>query len=158
MKFNHSRVPLHLQSPDISKAASKGSDSWETFRPNQIHEPQYREMEDRPSTHAMANIRRYPDGRLDYEWAMGTVLEALKKAEYGAYLTPLEESFLTVLFPGKFRKTEPRQAEIRTQLSRSEKSFLRELIEAHLKEEMNYSGGQGGGSIPGRTRTLTGIP
>ena len=156
MKYNGGRVPIHLQNNDLSKAVAKKNPSYESFRENVIHKPQYSDMgSDRPSTHGMSRIRRYVNGELDYNWAMLLVVDAIHKAENGMYLTPLEESMLTVIFPVRFNKIEPAQAEINTQLSRTEKNYLKDLVTAHLKEELNWNAGRGGGSVDGRKRTLT---
>ena len=154
---NSPRIPLHMQNTEIAKAAKQSNPSYESFRPNEIHESKYQDMGDRPSTHAMARMRRGPDGVLDLQWATNVILDAIHKAEYNGYLTPLEESLLTVVFPVKFRMTEPQMAEIRTQLSRTEKAKLKQLVSAHISEEANYNAGRGGGSTPGRTRTLNGV-
>jgi hypothetical protein len=135
--------------------AVKKNPSFESFRDNEIHEPQYSAMDDRSSVHDRSRIRRSPNGELDYKWVMNTIVEAIHKAETGMFLTPIEESLLTVFFPLKFPKVEAAQAEIRTQLSRSEKAYLKDMIDAHLKEELNYNAGRGGGSVPGRGRTIT---
>ncbi len=153
MKYNESRVPLNFQNPAIAKADKVNP----SYKVTQNHPVNYKDMDDRPSIHAMSRMRRYPDGKLDYNWAAQIIIDAIHKAEYNGYLTPLEESMITVVFPIKFRKTEPAQAEVRTQLSRSEKEWLREYVEAQLKEELNYNAGRGGGSVPGRKRTLDGV-
>lgn len=153
--FTGTRIPLHMQNPDIVKG--KKNPSYESFRPNNIHPVNYDKIDSgHVSTHAMSHMRRYPDGTLDMMWAMNTILDAIKTAEQGYPLTPLEESFLTVVFPLKFRKVEPQQAEIRTQLSRTEKRALKELVEAQIIEELNYNAGRGGGSAAGRSRTING--
>lgn len=151
------RVPLHWQNTDITKADSKYKNpSYESARPNQIHESNYEAMDERPSSmHDQSRIRRNVNGELDYNWVMNTILDSIHKAETGTYLTPIEESLLTVFFPLKFSKVEEAQSEIRTQLSRTEKKYLKEMLEAHLKEELNYNAGRGGGSVPGRSRTIT---
>ena len=154
MSYNESKKPLHMQNTDLAKS-SMANPSYESFRPNVIHEPQYVEMDDRSSTHAMSMMRRYPNGELDYQWAVGVIMDAIHKAERNMYLTPVEEALLTVVFPLKFKITEPQQAEIRTKLSSTEKSDLKEIVEAQIKEELNYNAGRGGGSVPGRTRSVT---
>ncbi len=148
------KKPLHMQDSDLTKSGF-ANPSFESFRDNVIHDTKYSEMDDRTSTHAMANMRRYPNGELEYQWAAGVILDAIHKAERGMYLTPTEEAFLTVVFPLKFTDSEPAQAEVRTKLSSSEKSKLRDLVEANLKEELNYNSGDGGGSVAGRTRSTT---
>lgn len=157
-KHNTPKIPLHMQSEDVRKTA-KQNPSYESFRDNKVHPTaQYNNMweeDNRPSTHAMARMRRYPDGKLDYEWAALTVVGAVQKAEEGYYLAPVEESLLTVVFPMKFRMVDPQMADVRTKLSRSEKAFLREIVEGKLKEQLNWNAGYGGGSVSGRTRSTS---
>lgn len=146
-----------MQGGEMAKAVSKVNPSYESFRPNQIHKPQYQNMDDRPSTHAMSLIRRYPNGELDLIWAANHIIDALRLMEdHPEAVTPLQDALLTVVFPMKFRKMEPRQAEVRTKLSKSEKESLAEYVKAHLAEVTNYNAGRGGGSVPGRTRSTQG--
>lgn len=155
MSYNGPRVPLNFQNGGLEKAVKKNP-SYESARSNQIHESQYSAIgDDRASVAEQYRVRRYPNGELDFRWVMNTIVDAINKAEAGMYLTPVEESLLTVFFPLKFKRVEEAQAEIRTQLSRSEKAYLKEMIDAHLKEELNYNAGRGGGSVPGRSRTIT---
>ena len=155
---NHGpRVPLHWQNNDMSKASAKHDNpSYESARPNEIHESNYSNMDERESSmQDSSRIRRHVNGELDYKWTMHQIVSAIHRAETGEYLTPIEESLLTVFFPIKFTKVEAAQAEIRTQLSRTEKKFLKEMVEARLKEELNWNAGRGGGSVEGRSRTLS---
>jgi hypothetical protein len=154
MSNHFPKIPLTVQYPGLAKAIGENP-SYESFRENVIHPANYSNMEGRPSTHGMSRIRRYPNGRLDFVWAANLVINAVKQAEKNEPMTDLEESFLTVLFPVKFSKKEPAQAEINTQLSSGEKEHLREYVTAHFAEELSYNAGQGGGSVPGRTRTLS---
>lgn len=154
MKYNKSAMPLNFQDHFIEKAVDKTSPSYRET----IHHPvNYKEMEGRPTTHAMSRIRRFTDGKLDFNWAAQTIIDAIHKAEYNGYLTPLEESLIAAVFPLKFKKTEVAQGEIRTQLSRSEKEYLKEYVNSHLKEELNWNAGRGGGSVEGRKRTINGV-
>lgn len=156
---NLPRIPLYLQNSDIAKAASKGRDSYETFRPNEIHDVTYRQMgDDRPSTHMHSVLRRNPDGTLDLEWATDMVLDALRalrafrdRGVSDDYLATYHKAILTAVFPARFRTMMPGQAEVMTKLSLSEKEKLRDLVEAQLKEEENWNGGRGGDSVEGRT-------
>lgn len=150
------RVPLHLQDPEIAKAAAKASPSYESFRKDQIFKPQYKEMENRPSTHAMSMIRRNPDGTLDHNWAKNVIVDAIHNAATPHAILPVHLALLQVVFPGKYRNMEPQQAEILSQLSATEKAKLKDMVEAHLKEEENWNAGQGGGSVPGRHITRVG--
>lgn len=155
MSYNGPRVPLNMQQDGVAKGMKKNP-SYESARSNQIHEPQYSSIgDDRPSMVEQSRVRRYPNGILDYKWVVSAIVDAIHKAESGMYLTPLEESLLTVFFPLKFEKVEASQAEIRTQLSRSEKAYVKDMLDAHFKEELNYNAGRGGGSVPGRGRTFS---
>lgn len=156
MSYNGPRVPLHWQKGGMEKAIKKNP-SYESARDNQIHDSQYGEMVGTSSIHDQSRIRRYPNGELDYQWAMNTILDAIKLAEdtaTAATMTPMEESLLTVMYPNRFQKVEQGQAEIRTQLSRSEKAYLKEMLDAQLKEELNWNSGFGGGNTEGRGRTM----
>jgi hypothetical protein len=148
------RIPLHMQDPEGFAKAQKNNPSYESFRPHVTHQVKYRQMgEDRPSTHAMAVMRRHPDGTLDHEWAKNAIIDAIHNAAVPHGVRPVHLALLQVVFPGKYRNMEPQQAEIFTQLSDSEKSRLKAMVEAHLKEEENWNTGQGGGSVDGRHMT-----
>lgn len=152
------RVPLHMQSQDVAKARTSNP-SWESFRPNQIHAPEYRyQGDDRPNTHMMSVMRRAPDGQLDLEWAKNMVLEAIHGAETPHGLQPVHAALLTVVFPDASANMEPMQADMMTRLSASEKRAVRALVEAHIAEEMNWNAGRGGGSTSGRSRSTSGTP
>ena len=166
-----SRKPLHMQNADIAKAAKNASPSWESFRPNIIHPTgAYRDegMNDQRATVAPEyRIRRYPNGQLDVMWTANQIIDAIHKAEYNgttgdpnygsASLLPLEAALLTVVFPEKYRKMEPMQAEILTQLSDSEKDMVRAIVAKQLADESNWNAGQGGSSTPGsRPRNVGG--
>jgi len=149
--MNLPRIPLHIQDPRLVKATGQQvNPSYESFAPHQRFGAQYKEMENRPSTHAMSVIRRNPDGTLDYEWAKNMVIDAVHRSASPVGMLPTQLALLTVIFPQRFRTMEPQQAEILTQFSDSEKSKVRELVSAQLKEEENYNAGRGGGSVDGR--------
>lgn len=165
-----SRIPLHLQNADIAKAAAKGSDSYEAFRPNVVHQPRYanKDFEEERATVAPQNrMRRYPNGQLDVKWAANQIIDAIHATEFNgttgdpnvgsASLIPLQVALLTVIFPAKYRKMEPMQAEILTQLSDTEKDMLSAIVNKQLADEQAWNAGQGGGSVPGaRTRNVGG--
>jgi hypothetical protein len=142
----------------VRKAAQENP-SWESFRASRIHpEGEYRyQGDDRPGTHAMSIIRRNPNGELDYEWAKNMVIDAVHNLPYPHALLPIHQALLTVVFPDKYRNMEPMQAAILTQFSDGEKSRVRQMVEAQLKEEENWNAGQGGGSIEGRSVTRNGV-
>jgi hypothetical protein len=152
------RIPLHVQFPELQKAQGQQKNpSWESFQPHVTHNQKVRLMgDDRPSTHAMSMIRRNPDGTLDHEWVKQIIVDAIHAGAHPHGVRPVEVALLQVVFPGRFRNMEPSQAEILTQLSDSEKSRVRDLVLAHLKEEENWNAGQGGGSVEGRQMTRLG--
>lgn len=157
------RFPLHLQSPDIAKAAkNEASPSYESFRPNITHPSgQYgKDMtENRATVQDQYRIRRYPNGQLAYDWVAQQIVDAIRALGFNgttgdpnhgsAALTPIQCALLTVVFPMKYRKTEPMQAEILTQLSDSEKEAVALLVEQQLASQENWNAGFGGGSNPG---------
>jgi hypothetical protein len=152
-----SRKPLYLQDPELNKALREGkkeNPSYESARPNQILPVNYQEMEDRAGSGMHSRIRRYPNGQLDYDWLVAHIVNLVDELEFNKVLLPLDMAMLTVVFPAKFKMMEPQQAEIYTQLSKTEKARLSEMVEAKLKESLNWSGGAGGGSVPGRSVTL----
>lgn len=163
------RVPLHLQNDAIAKAAKENS-SYESFRPNVIHPMgQYGDSfgKERAGIAAQFRVRRYPNGVLDIQWTGNQIIDAIHKVEFNggtgdpnlgsASILPLEAALLTVVFPAKYRKMEPQQAEILTQLSPSEKDMLKVFVESQLANEQAWNAGQGGGSVPGsRTRNVGG--
>lgn len=155
-----SRKPLYLQNPELYKAMAEGkkqenSDSYETFRPNVIHGVNYHEMEDRAGKDTHTPIRRYPNGQLDYDALVRHIVNVIHELEFSTPLTPVEMAILTVIFPTKYKLMEPGQAAVYAQLSPKEKARLGDLVEAKIKEEDNFSAGAGGGSVPGRSRTLS---
>lgn len=159
MSYNKSRVPLHLQNPGIRKAGPQRNASWESFGPHQQHKVEYNyQGQNRPNTHMMADFRRYPDGKLDFEWAKNVVLDAVHNLSYPHALRPIHQAMLTVVFPERFRMMEPKLADLRTQLSAAEKTKLRDIVEAQLLEEENWNAGGGGGSVDGRSKYRDGVP
>jgi uncharacterized protein YqcC (DUF446 family) len=160
MSDHGSRIPLHFQQPNLVKATgAQINPSYESFAPHQVFTPQYKTLwsADRPTTHAMSMIRRYPDGTLDYQWAKNIIIDAIHKMQYPNSLLPTEMALISVVFPDKFKVMEPMQANILTQFSDTEKYKVRGIVEAQLKEELNYNAGRGGGSVEGRSSTLNGV-
>lgn len=154
-----SRKPLHMQSDSVRKAA-QSNPSWESFRAHRTHpEGEYKyQGDDRPNTHMMSVIRRYPNGELDYSWAVNMVLDAVHNLNYPGGLSTVQQALVTVVFPDKLREMEPMQANLMTQFSASEKQRVRKMVEERLKEEENWNAGRGGGSVEGRHVTRGGTP
>lgn len=140
------RKPLNWQEGGLEKAVPK-NESYESFRQNEIHPVNYKDMDGSANEDMSAayRVRRYPNGDLDMMWMANQIIDAMHRAESHGVLTPIEMCLLTVIFPMKYRLTEPQQAEIRTQLSKTEKDMLRALIEKQLNDEAGWNAGFGGG-------------
>ena len=146
------RVPIHLQNSEVSKAFKPKNPSYESFRPNIMHESDYKKMTGRSNDGMSAayRVRRYPNGELDYQWVANQIIDALHKMRFNGDVLPVELALLTVILPKKFPMMEPQMAEIRTQLSSTEKRNLKALVEKHMMEEANYNAGSGGGNVTPR--------
>ena len=163
------RIPLHIQHPQLKKSYQK-NESYESFRPNIVHgSGHYNDMQPgaRADIPEQFRIRRAPSGELDYKWVANQIIDAIHKLEFNgqtgdpnygsASLLPLEVALLTVVVPEKYRKMEPMQAEIMTQLSASEKDVLRAMVAQQIANENNWNAGFGGGAVPGsRPRNVGG--
>ncbi len=143
-----------MQNQDIAKGADKNQNpSFESFRENEVFKPIYEEMKDRATTADKSVLRRYPDGRLDFEGLTSQIISIIVDLDYNKPITPFEAALVTTVLPGKFRLIEPKQAEIYTKLSPSEKAKLASMVEAGLKEVLNWNAGSGGSAIPGMHST-----
>ena len=151
------KIPLHVQNADVAKAAKAAPNP--SYRTHLIHESKYQTQgNDRPNTHMMSIIRRYPDGSLDMEWAKNMVIDAVHGLAYPHTLRPIHHALLTVIFPDRFQTMEPMQADLMTQLSSTEKTKLAGIVENQLLEEENWNAGMGGGSVDGRAKYRDGVP
>ena len=151
MSDNSSKIPLNF----FAKANNpKKNPSFESFRDNEIHPVNYKKMDNRASMVDHARLRRNLDGSLDFPGTLLKIMDAVSKYNRGVMvLTPLESSLLALIIPNKFSPAEAAQADVKVQLSRGEKSQLKEMVEARLKEEENYNAGRGGGSVEDRSET-----
>jgi hypothetical protein len=164
------RIPLHMQNADVKKAAD-ANPSWESFRPNVVHPTgKYADkdmQEERATLSQNFRVRRYPSGQLDEMWTANQIIDAIHATEFNgttgdpnlgsASLTPLQVALLTVVFPAKYRKMEPMQAEILTQLSDTEKQKLQMIVAQQFANEQGWNAGLGGGTVPGsRVRNVGG--
>lgn len=156
---NPPRVPLNFQNPNISKSGPQKNPSWESARKHEIHRPEYKyQGQDRPNTHMMSVIRRNPDGTLDFQWAKNMVLDAVHNLSYPHAMRDIHRALLTVVFPDQYEGMMPQEADLKTQLSNTEKQKLRKMVEAQLLEEENWNAGRGGGSVDGRAKYRDGVP
>ena len=156
---NLPRIPLNLQNPGISKSGPQKNQSYASFQPNVVNRVEYKyQGQDRPNTHMMSIIRRNPDGTLDFQWAKNMVIDAVHSLDCPEDLRPIHRALLTVVFPDKDRGMMAQEADLKTQLSASEKQRVRKMVEDQLKEEENWNAGRGGGSVDGRGKTRDGVP
>lgn len=121
-------------------------------------QPTYRTPPDRVINNQL--FRRYPNGALDIEYAKHLVVDALHRVKDSGgvdQLNSLEKVALGVLFPMSFDFVAPNMVEsvatVQLRLAPAELLLIREAVARHLAAEVNYSGGQGGGSVPGRAVT-----
>lgn len=112
-----------------------------------------------PSDRASGNqfFRRYLNNLLDVDHAKHQVLEALHKVKDSGgvdVLNSQEKTVLSLLFPGQFALDVPSEMmAVQFRLSPEEVQMVRHAVAAHLAEEMNWQGGMGGGTVPGRSQT-----
>lgn len=164
--FTHlPRLPLNLQ-----KALSGGTAEEELSNykqndpvavpeaPNGVHST-YNAPADRVNGNQV--FRRYPDGSLDINTAANQVLDMVHRVQdsdnSSAFLTNQEELILSVVFPTAFSFVDSslldRMREVNLRITPEENVLVAMKVQAHLKEELNWNAGNGGGSVPGRTAT-----
>ena len=154
MSYNVSAKPIHLQK-GFNEDKSKKAVSFESFRENKQHKANdgTKEMKNHVPANSLNRVPRYPNGTIDIVNIVHQLLEATKTMETTGNVQPYEAALLTILFPEQFRIIDPSLAELRTQLSDSEKSSIKAMYAAKLAEIENYNGGFGGGAVPGKTRS-----
>tara|TARA_R110002110_G_scaffold137158_6_gene322230 strand:- start:2413 stop:3000 length:588 start_codon:yes stop_codon:yes gene_type:complete len=100
-------------------------------------------------------FRRYANGVLDYQYAVSKLFEALERLRDGGLPNDSEKAALSLIVPGMEKLMDKGFANVMLKLSREEKTMLKTLFMANHKENLNYNAGRGGGSIPGRTSTIS---
>lgn len=103
-------------------------------------------------------FRRYLDGRLDMDYAVGKVLEAVHKLKEGVILSEQEKVALSVVYPTVFTYVDAGVVDsvrsVNLKLSLEETALIALKVAAQLAEELNWNAGLGGGSVPGRSETV----
>tara|TARA_R100001244_G_scaffold53662_1_gene46573 strand:- start:14673 stop:15173 length:501 start_codon:yes stop_codon:yes gene_type:complete len=162
---NLPRVPVRFIERNkelLSKSEEKGTTDYKLTEHAEGHLPnvpvqQYRTPHDRVSGNLI--FRRYPDGRLDFDYAKHCVLDAIRKAKTGVGLTSQEEAILSVLFPTQFAFVDGGMlAHVRSTLLKvtdDEAALVSKIVRAQMAEELNYNAGFGGSSVPGRSKTIS---
>lgn len=101
-------------------------------------------------------LRRYANGTLDFEYAVGKVFECLHKLKNGGPMLPADQALLALIIPGMEGVTVPgAHAATMIRLSPEEKMTIRALVNAEQREILNWNAGLGGGSVPMRATTLS---
>jgi len=146
------RVPLNLRKSDTEEVVKAAT----SYRPGETHNPpvrdQYNDPKLTPRNVGCTPLRRYPNGKLDVKYVAAQIIDLIHKAQDGGKLTEFEKALLTSILPGKFQYPgmDSRLAGTHARLSDEEKLLVALLVNGHLREEMNWNAGQGGGSVPGR--------
>ena len=164
--FDHlPRLPLNLQKAISGGSAEEELTNYKQNAPTNV--PTYASGVDStfraPMDRANGNVvfRRYPDGSLDIASAADKVLDMVHRVQENgnssAFLTNQEELILSVVFPTAFSFVDSslldRMREVNLRITADEAFLVAMKVQAHLKEELNWNAGQGGGSVPGRSVT-----
>lgn len=152
-----SRIPLHFRmDPEkLSKAVTLDRTS---YKPGRTHETEYRNQYVDNSIDSRNTgctiLRRYPDGRLCFEYVVQEIYSLLNKVRDGGKVTEYEKAVLSLALPKPFGKLiDSKIAQTMTKLSIDERMVLGHMVAAKLKEEENWNAGLGGGSVPGRSHS-----
>lgn len=151
------RVPLNLRKNPETVAKSVAIDET-SYQPGHMHPTTYRNQyqdDDISSRNTGCTIlRRYPNGKLCFEYVVQEIHSLLNKVRDGGKLTGFEKAVLALALPKPFAKLiDEKIAQTMTKLSKDERLVLGHMIAARLREEENWNAGMGGGSVPGRSST-----
>jgi hypothetical protein len=151
------RVPLHLRQ-DTEKVAKAVPLDKTSYREPREHELSYRNQyvdgTITPRNSGCTILRRYANGVLCFQYVAGEVISLLNKVRDGGHVTEYEKAILALVLPKPFGKLiNAKIAQTMTKLSNDERMVLAHMVAAHLKEEINWNAGMGGGSVPGRSTT-----
>lgn len=104
-----------------------------------------------------AVFRRYPNGDLDLENAKHIILDLLHLAKDKHPLTEMEKLILGCMLPQLFPFVDARlvipMMTTQLRITPMECAVVADLVAAHLKAEMSYNAGIGGGGDEGRSTT-----
>jgi hypothetical protein len=161
-------VPLNyrqgVEEAVVKAVTSQGSydkeptDTRTSYIPGEKHKPEYRnQYNDRtilPRNEGCTPLRRFPNGILDHKYVAHEVIDIIHKIKDGGFTTDFERALLTLILPASFKELiDPKIAQTMTKLSNDERMIIALIVEQHLREELNYNSGLGGGSVPGRSST-----
>lgn len=149
-------VPLNYRQ-GVEAAVEKSVTSGTSYRPGETHKTEYRnQFNDRTlnRNEGCTPLRRYPNGILDHKYVAHQVIDIIHKMKDSGNVTDFERALLTLVLPGKFKELiDSKIAQTMTKLTIDERMMVGLLVEQHLREELNWNSGLGGGSVPGRSST-----
>lgn len=147
------QVPMNYRR-GAEETVAKSVESGTSYRPGETHKVEYRNQYSDGRNVGCTPLRRYPNGILDHKYVANQVIDVLHKIKDGGFVTDFERALLTLVLPGKFKElVDPKIAQTMTKLSTDERMMVTLLVEQHLREELNWNAGLGGGSVPGRSST-----
>lgn len=135
-------VPINLRKDTETVAKST------SYRDGVTHHTPVRMPKDREE--GCTPLRRYPNGQLDVKYVAQTIISLVHKVMDGSNLTDFEKAILTSILPSHFNLMDRRLAGTIAKMADEEKALVALVVEGHLKEELNWNSGRGGGSVPGR--------
>lgn len=150
------QVPLNLRKTGEGETVAKST----SYRPGETHRvPVTRSQYDDPRLQqrnvGCTPLRRYPNGRLDVKFVAQQIIDLVHKAKDGGRLTEFEKALLTSILPSYFQfpGMDSRMSRTMARMSDEEKLLVAMQIRGHIKEELNWNAGRGGGSVKGRGST-----
>lgn len=164
--FTHlPRLPLNMQKALSGGTAEEELTNYKQNEPEAVPVypagvvPTFRAAPDRVNGNAV--FRRYPDASLDIDYAANKVIDMVHRVQESdnssGFLTNQEELILSVCFPRVFNFVDTslleRMRDINLRITADEAALVAMKVSAHLKEELNWNAGSGGGSVPGRSNS-----
>jgi len=164
--FTHlPRLPLNLQKAFSGGSAGEELSDYKSAEPETVPEyptgvvATYRAPADRVNGNSV--FRRYPNASLDIDYAANKVIDMIHRVQESdnssGFLTNQEELILSVVFPRVFCFVDEamldHMREVNLRITMDEAVLVAMKVSAHLKEELNYNAGTGGGSVTGRSNT-----
>lgn len=164
--FTHlPRLPINLQKALSGGTAEEELSNYKQDAPESVPSTpavvvaSYSAPADRVNGNAV--FRRYPDSSLDIDYAANKVIDMVHRVQESdnssGFLTNQEELILSVCFPRVFSFVDvsllDRMREVNLRITSDEAVLVAMKVSAHLKEELNWNAGHGGGSITGRSNT-----
>jgi len=151
------RIPINLRS-DSSKLEKSTPIDETSYVPNRQHPTEYRnqymDSSIAPRNTGCTILRRYPDGKLCFDYVVQEIYSLINKVRDRGKLTEYEKAVLALTLPKPFGKLiDSKIAQTMTKLSMDERMVLSHMLAAKLREEENWNAGRGGGSVPGRSTT-----